>query len=272
MSERRYRKRFRHALRRRHRDILVITSCLAVALLGGLGLRQADRYSTIRILAAQDVADAPVAAIRFDGDGAASAPRATAAPATPSVPAAATSTPRPRSSPTPAAPKSKMLPFDFQVQQNGYYCGPAATRIAASVRKITITQDALARRLKTTVYGTNSAADVTRTLNSLIPSAPYRTTFINGKAATRTQVERMRRDVVNTVGRDFAMVTNIVGSAPDTNGVWHSYPGGHYVTVVGYRDDGRYVRIADPAYAGGHYWMTITSLANWAAQRGYSTV
>jgi predicted ferric reductase len=47
----------------------------------------------------------------------------------------------------------------------------------------------------------------------------------------------------------------------DTAGVFHAYEGGHYFTLVGYRDDGRTVKIADPANPSGDgtYWVSTHS-------------
>src|SRR5690348_6255911 len=65
------------------------------------------------------------------------------------------------------AASSAQLSYSFQWQQNYYYCGPAATRIALTARGYYYSQDYLAGQLGTTKYGTNSAADTTRVLNSL---------------------------------------------------------------------------------------------------------
>ena len=68
-----------------------------------------------------------------------------------------------------------------------------------------------------------------------------------------------------------AVVTNIAGSIVDTDGVRHSYPGGHYVAVVGYRDGGAQVKIADPAKPdNAMYWVDVDQVADWVATRGYS--
>ncbi|MEE6311686.1 C39 family peptidase [Plantactinospora veratri] len=208
----------------------------------------------------------------------------TTAPATPSQPAstapgtkapsaaakaAAASTP----SKPPAPPESKLLDYQFQAQINGWYCGPAATRIALTARDKKPSQDAVAADLGTTTSGTNSALDTTRVLNKIIGTDFYRTTAIPGGAATPAQMDRLQADVVHAVTSGYAVVVNIAGSATDLAGGWHSYPGGHYLTVVGYRDDGRTVKIADPAIPGedSSYWMTTIDLANWAATRGYSS-
>ena len=58
----------------------------------------------------------------------------------------------------------------------------------------------------------------------------------------------------------------------DNSGHPHSYPGGHFLTVVGYSDAGLTVNIADPADAQGvgAYTLPVSKLADWVALRGYS--
>jgi hypothetical protein len=172
----------------------------------------------------------------------------------------------------PPAPSSKVLDFTFQLQVNGYYCGPAATRIALTARGKTPSQDEVARSLGTTVYGTNSAEDTTRALNSGRGPPVYRTHLIRGNSATAAERDQFQSDVIQAITNGYVVVANIVGSATDLAGGGHSYGGGHYVTVVGYRDDGRTVKVADPANTNGDgtYWMTTINFANWMAHRGYS--
>jgi hypothetical protein len=172
----------------------------------------------------------------------------------------------------PPAPSSKVLDFTFQLQVNGYYCGPAATRIALTARGKTPSQDEVARSLGTTVYGTNSAEDTTRALNSMGDAPVYQTHTIPGGSATPAQMGQLQSDVVHAITNGYVVVANIVGNGLDLDGGWHGYGGGHYVTVVGYRDDGRTVKVADPANTNGDgtYWMTTINFANWMAHRGYS--
>ncbi|WBB71783.1 C39 family peptidase [Micromonospora sp. WMMD1128] len=170
----------------------------------------------------------------------------------------------------PKPPSSKVLDYDYQAQTTYYYCGPAAVRNALSAAGIERSQDTLAVALGTTEMGTNSAEDTTRVLNQQVKGDPYRTRMIAG-AATPGQVDRLRADVVNAVSNGRAVVSNIVGDATDTNGGWHSFPGGHYVAVIGYKNDGRTVRIADSADPSlPSYWVATADLANWMATRGYS--
>jgi hypothetical protein len=179
----------------------------------------------------------------------------------------------PAPAPAPAAPAAKQLTYEYQGQVNFYYCGPAATRIAVSAHDHSPSQDEVASKLGTTINGTNSAVDTTRVLNSIDGTKSYHTTSIPGKFATPKQAERFQSDVVRAIGNGNPVVANIAGTATDTLGGLHSYDGGHYLTVVGYADNGRTVLIADPAdtVADGSYWMHTSDVANWMATRGYSS-
>ncbi|MFC6019328.1 C39 family peptidase [Plantactinospora solaniradicis] len=170
------------------------------------------------------------------------------------------------------APTAKELSVDYQAQPNFYYCGPAATRIALTASGQAPSQDDLAARLGTDVNGTDSAEDTTRVLNSLGRTDFYRTRSIPENTATPEEMDRLQADVTRAVAREHPVVVNVIGTAVDTEGVAHSYDGGHYLTVVGYQDEGRMVKIADPADVNGDssYWMSTINLANWAASRGYS--
>ncbi|MFI1197129.1 C39 family peptidase [Micromonospora sp. NPDC020750] len=172
---------------------------------------------------------------------------------------------------TPKSPSSKVLDYAYQAQTTYYYCGPAAVRNALSATGVGSTQDGLASRLGTTEMGTNSAEDTTRVLNAMVKGDPYQTRMIPGGAATGAQIDRLKADVVKAVSAGRGVVVNIAGDATDVDGGWHSFPGGHYIAVVGYRNEGRTVRIADSANpAASAYWISTTALAHWAATRGYS--
>ncbi|MHA4949629.1 C39 family peptidase, partial [Micromonospora sp. SD19] len=50
------------------------------------------------------------------------------------------------------------------------------------------------------------------------------------------------------------------------------FEGGHYISVVGYRDGGNVVKIADSADPNtASYEVTVEHLADWIATRGYAT-
>ncbi|PMR61843.1 MULTISPECIES: C39 family peptidase [Micromonospora] len=172
----------------------------------------------------------------------------------------------------PKPPAEKVLSYDYQAQINGYYCGPAAVRNALSAAGIERGQETLAAQMGTTFAGTNSAYDTTRALNAAVKGEPYKTTMIPGGAATPAQMDQLQADVVAAISDGRGVVVNVAGSVVDTAGGWHSFPGGHYVAVVGYEDEGRMVKIADSADASYYsYWLSTIDLANWAATRGYSS-
>ncbi|GII26454.1 C39 family peptidase [Planosporangium mesophilum] len=260
MNQVRVRKQFRHAAPfRLARVALVSGGLLAVAATAGIALSQADGSQPAH-------ASAPVAAAT--------------APDTPAAPGATTSQARQAqvhgaapSSATPA-PSTKVLNYQFQLQPNYYYCGPAATRIALTATGHTVSQDEAATLLGTTTSGTNSALDTTRALNSVLGHgrAVYQTREIPAYPATPAQANQLQSDAVNTINSGRAIVANIAGHLTDTSGTFHSYEGGHYLTIVGYKDGGKTVKIADPANPNGDgtYWVTTTDMANWISQRGYS--
>ncbi|WBB65292.1 C39 family peptidase [Micromonospora sp. WMMD812] len=165
----------------------------------------------------------------------------------------------------------RTLGIDYQAQPNFYYCGPAATRIALSAQGKAISQDDVAAMLGTTEAGTASALDTTRVLNELT-GGKYKTTEIRDSVAKPEQVERLRTDVMTALDAGRPVVANVKGTAVDAKGVPHSYEGGHYLTLVGYRDGGDAIQIADPADpTDGEYWMPLGKVANWIAERGYSS-
>lgn len=229
-------------------------------------------------------AQAPVAVTELRDDTVASRGEARVA-AVPSTAAAVASSAAPSASATSAAPnpdltrkpeppkppKSKVLDYDYEAQTTFYNCGPAAVRHALSAAGVARSQDALGAQLGTDEMGTDSAEDTTRVLNATVKGDPYRTRMIPGNAATPAQMDRLRADVVAAITDGRGVVVNVAGSATDTDGGWHSFPGGHYIAVVGYQDEGRLVKIADSANpATASYWMSTVALANWAATRGYS--
>jgi hypothetical protein len=169
------------------------------------------------------------------------------------------------------APAAKELRYQYESQPNFFYCGPASTRMALTATGHLLTQDEVAVALGTTQDGTPSAEDTTRVLNRVAGKGLYSTKSIRDAVATPAEMDRLQADVVNAVTHGRAVVANIKGTAVDTDGAVHSYEGGHYLTVVGYQDHGRTVKIADPANpAMAAYWMTTIDLAQWIASRGYS--
>jgi hypothetical protein len=177
--------------------------------------------------------------------------------------------------PTPINPVAAPAQADLKVvgtlQPNGYYCGPAATRIALSAHGAPQSFDSLAGELGTTRAGTQSIDDITRVLNEHT-GGHYTSVHLDSDVSDE-QTEQLRTDVMASVNDGDPVVANIVGQVVDSQGETHRYAGGHYVTVTGYSDDGHTVTITDPADKKGDntYQLTIDQLADWMHTRGYSS-
>ena len=179
------------------------------------------------------------------------------------------------SSETPPGPVEKVLDHDYQVQQTGYWCGPAATRIVLSARISAPSQQTLANELGTTVNGTDWIGQVTAVLNDDLGGNYYKTTEMPNDPPTQPQRDRLWNDVVHSIDNDFAIVANIV--APPGNQP-PGYPSNqtiyHYFAVVGYNSEKHEVYIADSANFSGyqHYWLTLDKLATLIPPKGYSAL
>ena len=204
------------------------------------------------------------------------APRTAQVAATTTAGATSTTVSAKSAAPKPAAPAqvaaSKSLKHSFQLQSNGWFCGPSAARVALSAHGKNFTQDQVAQKLGTTVNGTNSANDVTRVLNQELGQNRYHTVEISGTKATGKQINQLKSDVVTAINQGDPVVANIAGTVTDTSGDVHSYEGGHYLPVVGYTDHGNKIKIADSADTIGspYYTVDAATLANWIATRGYA--
>ncbi|MGW4502037.1 C39 family peptidase, partial [Micromonospora sp. NPDC004336] len=152
-----------------------------------------------------------------------------------------------------------------------YYCGPAAARNALSVQGKNIDVDGMAQRMGTTEAGTNSINDITPVLNKETGRDAYQSVEIRETKADDKQTDKLRTDIVTAIDEGHAVVANIAGTATDTDGTTHSFEGGHYISVVGYRDNGNTVTIADSADPNqASYRMSVDNLADWIATRGYT--
>ncbi|OLF11981.1 lysis protein [Actinophytocola xinjiangensis] len=183
--------------------------------------------------------------------------------------------------PAPVAPSAKpatvtpagehVLQVDYQVQETGYWCGPAATRIALSARGVYRSQASLAAELGTHTGGTDWIGQVTRVLGGYV--GWYETKEMPNDPPTQAQKDLLWRDIVLDIDNGYPIVANIV--APPGNQP-PGYPPGqtiyHYFTVIGYNDVNRTVLIADPASFSGNqiYWLTFDQLASLIPPKGYS--
>ncbi|MGC5032607.1 C39 family peptidase [Micromonospora sp. DT229] len=165
----------------------------------------------------------------------------------------------------------RQLDVRYEAQDTFYYCGPAAARNALSVQGKDIDQHDMAKRMGTTEDGTNSINDITPVLNKETGKNVYRSVEIPDAKAADKHADKLRDDIKRTVDDGRAVVANIAGTTTDTTGTTHSYEGGHYISVTGYRDHGEQVKIADSANPDtAEYWLTTDNLADWIATRGYT--
>ncbi len=192
-----------------------------------------------------------------------------AAPAAFAMPAAAAP---PSAAPAPVHVAGEhVLQVDYQVQETGYWCGPAATRIALSARGVYRSQGDLAAELGTHTGGTDHIGQVTRVLGGYV--GWYETKEMPNDPPTQAQRDLLWRDIVLDIDNGYAIVANIV--APPGNQP-PGYPPGqtiyHYFTVIGYNDANMTVLIADPASFSGNqiYWLTFNQLATLIPPKGYS--
>lgn len=107
------------------------------------------------------------------------------------------------------------LQIDYQVQETGYWCGPAATRIALSARMAPPSQGDLAWQLGTTEAGTDHIGQVTGVLNANLGGGWYETKEMPNDPPTQAQRDLLWYDIVFDIDRNYPLVTNIV--APPGN-------------------------------------------------------
>lgn len=167
------------------------------------------------------------------------------------------------------AAASGSVSYSQTAQPTEWDCGPTATYVAISVLQTPPSIAAITTAENTDENGTDSVADVTPVLNANGGNGFYVSKYIGGETATAAQIALLKSDVVYDISHGHAIVANVVGTGTDTGGTGHTYSGGHYLTVVGYSSSGDTVNIWD--VAGGHaYSMSVSNLATWIAERGYS--
>ncbi|NIK58099.1 C39 family peptidase [Kribbella shirazensis] len=166
----------------------------------------------------------------------------------------------------------KTLEIDFQYQQTGYWCGPAATRIALSARISPPSQQQLANELPTTTNGTDWIGQVTRVLNNHLGTGWYETKEMPNDPPTQAQRDLLWRDIVLDIDNNYPIVANIVAPANNHPPGYPNYTIYHYFTVIGYDSSDMTVLIADPAGFAptATYWLTFTQLATLIPPKGYS--
>ena len=166
-----------------------------------------------------------------------------------------------------------VLAIQYQVQQTGYWCGPAATRIALSAKTGNLpSQQQLANELPTTTNGTDWIGQVTRVLNNRLGTGWYETKEMPNDPPTQAQRDLLWRDIVLDINNGWAIVANIVAPANNHPPGYPNYTIYHYFTVIGYDSSDMTVKIADPASFGGNqiYWLTFNQLATLIPPKGYA--
>jgi peptidase C39-like protein len=165
----------------------------------------------------------------------------------------------------------RTLSIDFQYQQTGYWCGPAATRIALSARISPPSQQELANQLGTTTNGTDWIGQVTGVLNNRLNTGYYETKEMPNDPPTQAQRDLLWYDIQYDIDRGYAIVANIVAPAGNHPPGYPNYTIWHYFTVIGYDTSDSTVLIADPAGFGpATYWLTFNQLATLIPPKGYS--
>lgn len=162
----------------------------------------------------------------------------------------------------------KTLPHVFQKQINGWFCGPAAVRVALSCFGIIREQTELAGYLKTTINGTNSSENVVQTMDAWIGSGKYGIYWIGGSDATPQQAHDLRVNGVASINAGYPLICNTIGPISPLDYGYYNYPGGHFVTVTGYEADGDRFLVSDINVR--EFWVTVEQLATWIAGRSYS--
>ncbi|WP_020391157.1 C39 family peptidase [Kribbella catacumbae] len=227
-----------------------------LALVAGVSMPMALTSSAVATAAPAGAFGAPGAL----GSGVPAAKAANAAAAAKTAPAGATK-----------LDGQVTLAIDFQYQETGYWCGPAATRIALSARIAAPSQAHLAADLGTTTNGTDWIGQVTRELNAHIGGGFYETKEMPNDPPSQAQRDRLWWDIVYDIDRNYPIVANIVAPANNHPPGYPNYTIWHYFTVIGYNSNDMTVLIADPAGFGpATYWLTFNQLATLIPPKGYS--
>jgi hypothetical protein len=168
-------------------------------------------------------------------------------------------------------PNAVVLNFDYQVQANGYWCGPTATRTVISARTSSPpSQSQLASDLGTTTNGTDSIKQVVTGLNKYIGGYEYRLMLNDPPLASEKSA--LWTDLTRSIDAGYGVVANIVAPASNHPPGYPNYTIWHYIAVMGYNADTSEVYIADSANFSGYktYWLSFNQLATLIPPKGYA--
>ncbi len=174
----------------------------------------------------------------------------------------------------------KVLPYDRSIvpQETGWFCGPASTQVVLNSLGLRVTEQDMARELRTHMGGTDWIGQFPAVLNKHT-NAGYFHVEMPHDPPSAEQKERLWRDIVASINGGRGVIANIV--APPSNyprGVKGSvspyYHGGtvyHYFAVMGYDDaNPRSVWVADSGFQPQGYWLSFDQLASLIPPKGYA--
>lgn len=184
----------------------------------------------------------------------------------------------------------KILPYDRRIvpQETGWWCGPAATQIVLNSRGVRLPESWIAGQIEQIENpgrgddrdGTDYVGLIETFLDRQVPEAKYTSVYMPNDPPTRSQKEKLWKDIKSSIDAGYGVVANFV--APPNNyprGVKGSisprYSGGtvyHYVAVMGYDDDssGRAVWVADSGFQPQGYWISFDQCATLIPPKGYA--
>lgn len=175
-----------------------------------------------------------------------------------------------------------VLPYDrSRVSQiNSYFCGPASAETVLQSKGINVTEQQLARDMRTHTGGTDHVGLVRDGLNKWAGQAKWSVVLTPNDPLSPQQKTAFWDNLVSSINAGWGVVVNIVAPrgnyprvvAPST--IPFAYSGGdvyHYVPVMGYRvDDGvRKVWIADSGFYPYGGWISFDQLATLVTPKGY---
>lgn len=184
-------------------------------------------------------------------------------------------------------PAKKVLPFEWQGEEQYYMCGPSAARMALSTRMASPpSQQQLGSYMGTTSNGTDYIGLVRGALNHYLGITSYAEIDLPNDPPSQAQQDALAHDLVASIDAGYGLVANVVSG-------WRPpfYPQGgtiyHYVALVGYDDHGAKVLVADPAATGcgdgpcgspssgfyntpKSYWIATSDLGVWITPKGYT--
>lgn len=169
----------------------------------------------------------------------------------------------------------QVLEIDYQAQQTGYWCGPAASRMALSaLMKSPPSQADLAKPLNTDEDGTDAVTDVVRGLNQYLDGEEYKARVLGVGAISDEQKDQLWGDLVKSIDKGHPMVANIVATAKNHPKGYPDRDVYHYIAAIGYDGRDKTVYIADSARFQGieRYELPLDQFASLVAMKGYTYV